>query len=174
MAKAITCRLSITPALAFLGDEGDLLELLGNLADHAFKWCRSRVAVSICQHPSGELDLMVEDDGPGTPGGLATGCSAVANERMLPRQAMVYAPPSSAPSFIPSAAHLKFETACGAVRHSASVASVARNTLAVSLGVTKVAAARGFPAGVRGLNEGRWGTKLSVTGSAFPCRAARG
>jgi signal transduction histidine kinase len=29
----------------FLGDSGDILELLGNIVDNACKWCRSRVMV---------------------------------------------------------------------------------------------------------------------------------
>ncbi|MBS1248390.1 MAG: signal transduction histidine kinase, partial [Proteobacteria bacterium] len=52
------------------GDEGDLLEILGNLADNACKWCRRQVVVRA--HPTdraGRTELMVEveDDGPGIP-----------------------------------------------------------------------------------------------------------
>ena len=54
----------------FFGEEGDLMELAGNLLDNAFKWCRTRVAVgaaplaSAGQRRAGLL-LVVEDDGPG-------------------------------------------------------------------------------------------------------------
>jgi two-component system sensor histidine kinase PhoQ len=53
----------------FLGDSGDILELLGNIVDNACKWCRSRVLVS-AQLDTGRdlsrrLSIVVEDDGPG-------------------------------------------------------------------------------------------------------------
>ena len=54
----------------FYGDEGDLLEILGNLADNACKWGRRRVAVRayLTQHGGrAELVVEVEDDGPGIP-----------------------------------------------------------------------------------------------------------
>jgi two-component system, OmpR family, sensor histidine kinase PhoQ len=53
----------------FLGDSGDILELLGNLVDNACKWCRSRVIVAVRLEPQRELSqrlsIVVEDDGPG-------------------------------------------------------------------------------------------------------------
>lgn len=45
-------------------DEGDLLELLGNLLDNACKWARSEVSVSAVRAHGGLL-LQVDDDGPG-------------------------------------------------------------------------------------------------------------
>lgn len=48
----------------FYGDEGDLMELLGNTLDNAYKWCRHRVRVSAARD-SGNLILRIEDDGPG-------------------------------------------------------------------------------------------------------------
>ena len=63
-AKRVSCRVEVAPGLAFHGDEGDLLEILGNLADNAFKWCAGRVEIHA--GPSGGgLELRVEDDGPG-------------------------------------------------------------------------------------------------------------
>ena len=55
--------------LVFYGEERDLLELVGNLADNAFKYGKSRVAIS-GGSSDGEksrpgLWLRVEDDGPG-------------------------------------------------------------------------------------------------------------
>ncbi|GAB6043676.1 ATP-binding protein [Endothiovibrio diazotrophicus] len=50
----------------FRGDEGDLLELLGNLLDNAFKWSRSRIRVSVGCAGDG-VAIVVEDDGPGIP-----------------------------------------------------------------------------------------------------------
>lgn len=54
----------------FAGMEGDLMELLGNLLDNAYKWSHRRIRISIellkdaaSAHPG--LLLIVEDDGPG-------------------------------------------------------------------------------------------------------------
>lgn len=47
-------------------DEGDLMELLGNLVDNAFKWCRHNVHLSAeCQ--GNQVVIQVKDDGPGIP-----------------------------------------------------------------------------------------------------------
>jgi two-component system sensor histidine kinase PhoQ len=51
-------------ALAFRGVEGDLMEILGNLLDNAFKWARSTVQVAIRRGETG-VELVFEDDGPG-------------------------------------------------------------------------------------------------------------
>jgi len=62
--KQIETELAIDPGVRFRGDEGDLMELLGNVLDNACKWCRGRVRVSAAIS-EGELALAVEDDGPG-------------------------------------------------------------------------------------------------------------
>lgn len=67
-APQLQCEVALTTV--FYGDEGDLLEILGNLADNACKWCRGRVIVRA--HPAeqgGRMELVVEveDDGPGIP-----------------------------------------------------------------------------------------------------------
>jgi two-component system, OmpR family, sensor histidine kinase PhoQ len=53
----------------FIGDRGDLTELLGNLLDNACKWCRAQVRVVVvlnADFPLRErLAITVEDDGPG-------------------------------------------------------------------------------------------------------------
>jgi two-component system sensor histidine kinase PhoQ len=53
----------------FLGDSGDILELLGNVLDNACKWCRSHVIVraqlDLKRDLSQRLSIVVEDDGPG-------------------------------------------------------------------------------------------------------------
>ena len=54
----------------FRGDEGDLVELLGNLMDNACKWARHRVRVRFASNFQQDaartvLTIDVEDDGPG-------------------------------------------------------------------------------------------------------------
>jgi len=47
-------------------DEGDLMELLGNLIDNAFKWCRHNILLSAA-HQGNQLEIRIRDDGPGIP-----------------------------------------------------------------------------------------------------------
>ncbi|MGB0723508.1 MAG: ATP-binding protein [Gammaproteobacteria bacterium] len=49
----------------FPGDEGDLMEILGNLMDNACKWAAHRVRVTVSAGDG--LLIRVEDDGPGFP-----------------------------------------------------------------------------------------------------------
>jgi two-component system sensor histidine kinase PhoQ len=67
--KDLRIDVDIAASLGFLGDTGDILELLGNLLDNACKWCRMRVAVSARAEPGRplprRLSIVVEDDGPG-------------------------------------------------------------------------------------------------------------
>ncbi len=54
---------------SFFGDERDLMELVGNLLDNAFKYCRGKVRLQIRpdDHRSGGLRMLIEDDGDGIP-----------------------------------------------------------------------------------------------------------
>jgi two-component system sensor histidine kinase PhoQ len=67
--KDLRIDVDIAASLGFIGDTGDILELLGNLLDNACKWCRTRVAVSARLDPARELprrlSIVVEDDGAG-------------------------------------------------------------------------------------------------------------
>jgi len=67
--KDLSLELVINPATLFVGDRGDLTELMGNLLDNACKWCRSRVRLTASSDesagPRERLRLIVEDDGPG-------------------------------------------------------------------------------------------------------------
>lgn len=62
--KPVTLNVNIDESLMFKGDEGDLMELLGNLLDNAFKWTRSQINVS-AQQQGNKLNMEVMDDGPG-------------------------------------------------------------------------------------------------------------
>ena len=62
--KAVALELKLEADPVFQGSEADLMELLGNLMDNAYKWCRGRVRVSAAQR-RGRLEIRVEDDGPG-------------------------------------------------------------------------------------------------------------
>lgn len=63
-ARAVEVSIDITAGATFRGQEGDLLELIGNVLDNAYKWCARRVAVRArCEGDA--LQLTVEDDGPG-------------------------------------------------------------------------------------------------------------
>ncbi|MDP1559383.1 MAG: ATP-binding protein [Nitrosomonas sp.] len=45
-------------------DEGDLMELLGNLVDNAFKWCHHAITLS-ANYEQRHVIIRIEDDGPG-------------------------------------------------------------------------------------------------------------
>jgi len=64
--KAMLWELDIEDDLGFQGDEGDLMEVLGNLMDNAWKYGRSRVRIGGQGNAQG-LELHVEDDGNGIP-----------------------------------------------------------------------------------------------------------
>jgi two-component system sensor histidine kinase PhoQ len=62
--KGVNTDIAVPADMTFPGDEGDLMELLGNLIDNAYKWCRQQVKVSAVAH-AGRLTISIEDDGPG-------------------------------------------------------------------------------------------------------------
>ena len=68
--KNVLCEFDIDPAACFYGEQGDLMELLGNLLENAFKWARHRVlltvrAMTIAPQRRAAILITVEDDGPG-------------------------------------------------------------------------------------------------------------
>jgi len=63
--KQIQVALNAESAVAFLGDERDLMEVLGNLLENAFKYCNRQVGVLICRDPVDGLVVEIADDGPG-------------------------------------------------------------------------------------------------------------
>ncbi|WP_049621091.1 ATP-binding protein [Frateuria defendens] len=71
-AKNVLCEFDIEDDAAFYGEQGDLLELMGNLLENAFKWASHRVLLVVKMEPQAGrqrpgLWLSVEDDGPGIP-----------------------------------------------------------------------------------------------------------
>ena len=66
--KGVTVGLDLDPAATFTGDEADFTEVLGNLLDNAYKYCRRSVEVGVQAAPSpGGIEIRVDDDGPGIP-----------------------------------------------------------------------------------------------------------
>lgn len=68
--KNVLCEFDIDPSACFYGEQGDLMELLGNLLENAFKWARHRVlltvrAMTISPQRRAAILITVEDDGPG-------------------------------------------------------------------------------------------------------------
>ncbi|MEZ5455428.1 MAG: sensor histidine kinase [Lysobacteraceae bacterium] len=70
--KNVLCEFDLDSSARFYGELGDLMELLGNLLENAFKWADHRVLLStrtmtiVSQRRSGLL-ISVDDDGPGIP-----------------------------------------------------------------------------------------------------------
>jgi len=70
--KNVRVTFNIGTSATFHGDTGDLTEMLGNLLDNAFKWCRQHVQVAarklaITGPGQSVLEITVADDGPGIP-----------------------------------------------------------------------------------------------------------
>lgn len=70
--KTVDWKNEVPKDLLFPGDKDDLLEILGNLIENAFKWCHSRVTVTGERRSQGrstvrDLVVVIEDDGPGIP-----------------------------------------------------------------------------------------------------------
>ena len=69
-AKNVLCEFEMDESAAFYGEQGDLLELMGNLLENGFKWAGHRVLLVVKAQPHAGrqrpgLWLSVEDDGPG-------------------------------------------------------------------------------------------------------------
>lgn len=70
--KAPKIDIEVAGDIRFRGESGDFLELAGNLLDNACKWCKTHVRVAIHALPGGngsqgDMQICVEDDGPGIP-----------------------------------------------------------------------------------------------------------
>ena len=73
--KGVHVAFAMDATATFHGDAGDLTEMLGNLLDNAFKWCRQQVRVAArittpTEAGQAWLEISVADDGPGIPDDL--------------------------------------------------------------------------------------------------------
>jgi two-component system, OmpR family, sensor histidine kinase PhoQ len=64
--KNIRYEIDLPPRHGWRMDEGDLMEMLGNLLDNASKWCHGTVRVRVAAD-AWQGCLLIEDDGPGFP-----------------------------------------------------------------------------------------------------------
>lgn len=77
--KNVKIHFDVTNDAVFKGDKGDILEILGNIIDNAFKWTKSYIHIQIkptenAIHKAKNLTMLtilVEDDGPGIPEKMA-------------------------------------------------------------------------------------------------------
>lgn len=64
--KQVSCELDIDAGASYQADPGDLNEIVGNLLDNAYKYCRRRVLVQVRALPD-RVEILTRDDGPGLP-----------------------------------------------------------------------------------------------------------
>ncbi len=70
--RSIQVQMQVAPGAVFYGEKGDLMELLGNLLENAFKWCDRYLSVivkTLFMEGRKRTGLIIEiaDDGPGIP-----------------------------------------------------------------------------------------------------------
>ena len=70
--RAISVKTQIAPGAEFYGEKGDLMEVLGNLLENAFKWCDQNIDVlvkTLYMEGRRRTGIVIEigDDGPGIP-----------------------------------------------------------------------------------------------------------
>ncbi|MCW8906454.1 MAG: ATP-binding protein [Sedimenticola sp.] len=70
--RGVRCDCKVSAQQGFPLEQGDLLEVLGNILENGFKYARSRIVVSMTERGDrtageGAIGLCVEDDGPGIP-----------------------------------------------------------------------------------------------------------
>lgn len=70
--KRVKIKVQVGPGAEFFGERGDLLELLGNLLENAYKWCDQNVSITIKtltyqNRKRTGLSIEIADDGPGIP-----------------------------------------------------------------------------------------------------------
>ncbi len=65
--EAIEWRLETARDIRLPMEEGDFMELAGNILENAAKWARAEVRVQIYEDAGSRMCMVVEDDGPGAP-----------------------------------------------------------------------------------------------------------
>jgi two-component system sensor histidine kinase PhoQ len=70
--RGLEIAVNVVAEARFFGDQGDLMEIVGNLADNACKWAKSRVGIAVTiEAAAGQrrapLVIEISDDGPGFP-----------------------------------------------------------------------------------------------------------
>jgi two-component system sensor histidine kinase PhoQ len=62
--KQVSCELDIDQDASYQADPGDLTEIIGNLLDNAYKYCRQRVLLEV-RSLADSIEIVTGDDGPG-------------------------------------------------------------------------------------------------------------
>lgn len=63
--KSVQLEANLPQKIMIRMDEGDCLEVIGNLLDNAFKYCREKIAISTDSYDEAEVRLTISDDGQG-------------------------------------------------------------------------------------------------------------
>lgn len=63
--KKIHATVEVSKGINYLFDREDMLELLGNVLDNAYKWAKSTISIKISQNT--RIKIVIEDDGSGIP-----------------------------------------------------------------------------------------------------------
>jgi len=63
--KSVQIESNLPRTIMLRMDESDCLEVIGNLLDNAFKYCKGKVAITVVSLANGEMRLSIADDGRG-------------------------------------------------------------------------------------------------------------
>ena len=63
--KSVQIESNLPRTIMLRMDESDCLEVIGNLLDNAFKYCKGKVAITVVSLANGEMRLNIADDGRG-------------------------------------------------------------------------------------------------------------
>ena len=70
--RGLTVESQLPEGIGVRGDEGDVMEIFGNLLDNAFKYCSGKVRITLLDEDAetGQAMVVIEDDGAGIPSHL--------------------------------------------------------------------------------------------------------